>query len=77
MWYLGPTKPPTSSEFAVIVLGIAGLLMALGVVALIVGFRAAPEQHETAVTLEVYGLGCLGLGAAIAFIFWLVRRFTN
>jgi hypothetical protein len=77
MFLPDPTKPPTRSEYAVIVVVIAGLLIAFGGVAVLVGLRAPPEKHEVATALEHRGLLSLGLGVGIASIFWLFRRFTD
>jgi len=70
-------KPPTPSEYAVIVVVSSGILIVLGVVAVVMALRAPPEKHEFAVALEHLGFWSLGLGALIAFIFWLFRRLTD
>jgi len=56
---------------------ISGSFIVLGVVALVVAFRAPAEKHDTAVALMHYGGWFLGIGVFIAFAFWLVRRFTH
>ena len=71
------SKRPTPSEYAVIAVVISGALIVLGVVALIVAFRAPAEKHEAAASLMHYGGWSLGIGVLIAFAFWLVRRFTH
>lgn len=72
-----PTKPPTPSEYAVIFVVLAGLLIAFGVVALVMAFHAPPKKHALAVALEHRGFLSLGLGAIFAGIFWLYRRLTD
>ncbi len=72
-----PTKKPTSAEFAVLILFTAALLIILGVVALVMGFRAPAEKHALAVALESGGAWTLGIGATIGIGFWLFRRFAD
>jgi hypothetical protein len=47
------------------------------VIALVVAFRAPAEKHELAVALAHRGFWLLGIGAAIAVGFWLLRRFRD
>jgi hypothetical protein len=77
MFLSSPTKPPTPSEYAVIVITIAGLLIAFGAVALALAFRAGPEKHEMAIALEHRGFWSLELGVGIAGLFWLFRRLSQ
>jgi hypothetical protein len=70
-------KPPTPSDYAVIAVASSGILIVLGVVAVVMAFRAPPEKHDYAVALEYLGFCSLGIGALIAFIFWLFRRLTD
>lgn len=74
MIFQEPTKPPTPSEYAVITCLIAGSLVALGVVALFIAFRAPPQKHQIAAILEHGGFWSLGVGVGVAGIYWLVRR---
>jgi hypothetical protein len=60
-----PSRKPTPSEYAVLVVFISVVCIILGVVALVVGFRAPAEKHELAVALEYRGAWCLGVGLAI------------
>ena len=53
---------------------ISAIFIILGVVALVVGFRAPADKHELAVAVEYRGAWCLGIGIAIALGFWLFRR---
>ena len=75
--FIIPTKRPTRAEFAVIVVFFSFLFMVLGIVALLVALRAAPEKHELAVALARYGWRSLGFGVVLGIAFWLVRRFKN
>jgi hypothetical protein len=54
---------------------IAVVFIILGIVALVVGFRAPAGKHELAVALEYRGAWCLGIGLAIAAGYWLYRQF--
>ncbi|SPE51348.1 exported hypothetical protein [Verrucomicrobia bacterium] len=60
-----------------LVVFIAVVFIILGVIALVMAFRAPPEKHELAVALEHRGFWSLGIGAAIAVAFWLFRRFKD
>ena len=75
MW-LPPTlnKRSTPSEYAVIAVAISAALILLGVIALVVAFRAPSEKHEVAASLTHYGGWSIGIGVFIAFAFWLFRR---
>ena len=75
--FIIPTKRPTRAEFAVLVVCFSALCIVLGLVALVVAFRAAPEKHDLAVALAHYGWRTLILGVVIGMAFWLVRRFKN
>ncbi len=76
-WIFPPSKKPTPAEYSVLVVFASALFIILGIVALVMGFRAPPEKHELAVALEYRGAGCLGFGVAIAFVFWLYHRIIN
>lgn len=69
-----PSRKPTPSEYAVLVVFVSLALIILGIVAIVVGFREPASQHDLAVELEYRGAWCLGIGIAIGFGFWLVRR---
>jgi uncharacterized membrane protein HdeD (DUF308 family) len=69
-----PSRKPTPSGYAVLVVFISVIFIILGVVALVVGFRAPAEKHELAVVLEYRGAWCLGVGVAILAGYWLYRR---
>jgi len=73
-WIFPPSRKPTPSEYAVLVVFISAIFIILGVVALVVGFRAPADKHELAVAVEYRGAWCLGIGIAIALGFWLFRR---
>ena len=72
-----PSKKPTPSEYTVLVVFVSAVFIILGVVTLVIGFRAAAEKHDLAVALEIRGLWCLGIGVAIAIGFWLFRRIID
>jgi len=74
-WIFPPSKEPTPSEYAVLVVFISVAFIIFGIVALVVGFRAPVEKHELAIALEYHGAWCLGIGLAIAAGYWLYRRF--
>jgi uncharacterized membrane protein HdeD (DUF308 family) len=75
LWIFPPSRKPTPSEYGVLVVFIAVIFIILGIVALVVGFRAPAEKHELAVALEHRGALCLIVGLAIAGVYWLYRRF--
>jgi L-asparagine transporter-like permease len=72
-----PSRETTPSEYAVLVVFIAVVFIILGVVALVVAFRAPAEKHDLAVALAHRGFWLLGIGGAIAVGFWLFRRFRD
>ncbi len=72
--FLPPSRKPTPSEYAVLVVFTSAVFIILGAVALVVGFRAPAEKHELAVALEYRGAWCLGIGVAITVGHWLYRR---
>jgi len=76
MWTT-PTRKPTPSEYAVLLVFAASVFIVLGIVALVVGLRAPPEKHAVAVMLEHRGFWCLAIGVAIAVAFWLFLRLTD
>jgi hypothetical protein len=65
--FFPPSRKPTPSEYAVLVVFIS-------VIFIILGFRAPAENHELAVALEYRGAWCLGVGLAILAGYWLYRR---
>jgi protein-S-isoprenylcysteine O-methyltransferase Ste14 len=75
MWWLFfPSKKTTPAECAVLVVFSAAVFVILGIVALVVAVRAPAEKHELAVALAYRGFWCLGIGIAIAVVYWLFRR---
>jgi len=76
-WVFPPSRKPTPSEYAVLVVFISAVFIILGVAALVVEFRAPAEKHDLAVALEYRGAWCLGIGLAIAIGFWLYRRLVD
>lgn len=72
-----PSRETTPAEYAVLVVFGAAFFIVLGVIALVVAFRAPPEKHELAVALGYRGLMFVGLGLAIAFFYWLFRRLKD
>lgn len=60
-----------------LVVFVAAALIIVGVVALVMGFRAPTEKHEAAVALEHRGFLLLGIGVAIAIAYWLFRRLRD
>jgi hypothetical protein len=72
-----PSKETTPAEYAVLFVFVAVVFIILGVVALVVAFRAPAERHELAVALAHRGFWLLGIGGAIAVGFWMFRRFRD
>ena len=77
MFWPIPSKPPTPSEWAVLVWAFVVLLILAGVAGLIVSAFAPPEKHELAVELARYGLRSLGVGLALGVGLWAFRRFVD
>ena len=74
LWIFLPSKRPTPSEYAVIVVLLSVVCIILGMVALVMGFRQPPQNHKLAVALEYRGAWCVGVGVIIAFLYWLYRQ---
>jgi len=72
-----PTSKPTPSEYAVLAVLASVVFIVLGVVALVVAFRAPDDKQELAATVMRGGFVSLGIGLTIAFLFWLHRRLTG
>jgi len=70
-------KKPTPSEYAVLVWFACAVFIVLGIVALVLGFRAPVEKHDLAVALESRGACSLGSGSAVAAGYWLYRRWVD
>ncbi len=68
----GMTKP-TSLEYLVIFTVISLALIAFGVVACVIGFRAPAEKHDLAIALQHRGYWSIGLGIFIAVAYFLFR----
>jgi len=77
LWMFPPSKKPTPSEYSVLVVCASLGFIVLGIVALVVGFRAPSQKHELAVLLEYRGAWCVGIGLAIALGYWLYHRFVD
>ena len=77
MWFFPPTKKPTPSEYAVLVVSSSILFVVVGVMALVVAIRAPESKHEVAVALAHRGFWCLGIGIAIGIAYWLFRRLKD
>jgi hypothetical protein len=76
-WFFPPSRPTTPSEYAVLTVFISAACIILGLVALVIGFRAPPDKHALAVALEYRGLWCLGIGVAIAVAYWIYRQIVD
>ncbi len=70
-----PIKPVTRAEVVVLVLFVAGVFIAIGGFALWKASQLPPEKAEIIAGLNHYGGWSLGIGLAIAVIFFLVRRY--
>jgi predicted small integral membrane protein len=69
------TKPTTPTELVVLVWFVAGVFTTLGGIALWKASQLPPEKAEIIAGLNHYGGWSLGIGLAIAVIFWLIRRY--
>ena len=72
-----PSKPPTPSEWAVLMWAFVILLILAGMAGLIVSLAAPPEKHELAVEIAHYGLGSVGIGVGLGVALWIVRRLVD
>lgn len=72
-----PTKPPTPAEFAVLAMFVSAAFIVMGVVALVVAWRAPAEKHELAANAMNAGFWSVSTGVAIAVAFWLYRRLSR
>jgi hypothetical protein len=72
-----PSKKPTPSEYAVLVVSSSVLFLVVGAIELVVAIRAPERKHELAVALAQRGFWCLGIGVAIALAYWLYRRLKD
>jgi len=71
------SKPPTPFEWSLAVYLIAALMIGFGIVGLVAAHRAAPDKAEAALALEHRALWTLGLGCALALVFWLFRKLAS
>lgn len=69
------TKPTTPAELVVLVWFVAGVFTTVGGIALWKASQLPSEKAEIIAGLNHYGGWSLGIGLAIAVIFWLVRRY--
>jgi len=74
-WY--PSRTPTPSEYAVLLVAFLILLILAGGVALVLGFTVAADKPELAAELTQYGAWTMGIGVFLAVAVWLVRRFLD
>ena len=72
-----PSRETTPGEYAVLAVFLSAAFIIVGIIALVVAFRAPPEKHELAVSVARHGLWSLGIGIAIAVAYWLYRRFRD
>ena len=72
-----PSKPPTPSELGTIAVVLSALFIVFGLVGMGFSFFSAPEKHHIAVVLRYCSGSSIGIGAFIAFVYWLARRFTQ
>lgn len=76
-FFLRPSKKPTPSEYSVLTFAVSLLLLALGTIALVMGYSAPPEKAELAGEAMRYGAASLGIGVAILIARRLVRAFIR
>ena len=72
-----PSRETTPAEYAVLVVFAAAVFIIIGVIALVLAYRAPAENHDLAVALARRGFWSLGIGVAIAVAYWLFRRFKD
>jgi hypothetical protein len=72
-----PSREPTPAEYAVLVVFLSAGFIIVGLIALVVAFRAPSEKHALAVALAYRGLWSLGIGVAIAAAYWVYRRLRD
>ena len=75
VWFF--PKKSTPSEYAVLVWFVCAAFVILGIVALVIGFRAPADKHDLAVALESRGAWSLGIGIAVGAGYWLYRRLID
>ena len=76
-WFFPPSRKPSPSEYAVLVVASSILFIVVGAVALVFAIRAPDSKHEAAAALAQRGFWCLGIGVAIALAYWLYRRLRD
>jgi len=74
MWFPGPTRPMAPGSWSVLIVVLLLALVAFGGVCLYFGFRAAPQEAETAAQVRIIGYGSFIAAAAFGFGYWLYRR---
>jgi hypothetical protein len=72
-----PSRETTPGEYAVLVVFVSAAFIIVGVIALVVAFRAPPEKHGLAVAVAHRGLWSLGIGLAIAAAYRVYRRLRD
>jgi hypothetical protein len=72
-----PSRETTPAEYAVLVVFGSAFFIIVGVIALVVAFRAPAEKHELAMAVAHRGFWSLGIGVAIGVAYWLYRRFKD
>jgi hypothetical protein len=77
MRFLPSPRNPTLSEYAVLAVAFAVVLILAGVVAIVLALRTPAAQPELAAALVRHGVWCLGIGLTIGFGFWLFRRIVG
>lgn len=69
-----PSKPPTPSEYAVLALGCAGVMIFVGLIVLGVRFLAGPWSPGAAAALVQLAGWLSGMGLLTSSAYWLIRR---
>jgi len=72
-----PSRTPTPSEYAALVVFAAAVFIIVGVVSLVIAVKAPTEKHELAVAVAHRGVWSLGIGVSIAVAYWLFRRLRD
>lgn len=77
MDYIPDFKPPTSSEYVVLAIGAATLLIGLGLAGFGFALFAAPANQQAVAVLLRYSAASVGLGILIALAYWIARRIMD
>jgi hypothetical protein len=75
--FFPPSRKPTPTEYAVLVVFVAVVFIGCGVIALVMAARAPADKHELAVELASHGTWSVVIGVGILGAYWLYRRLRD